>query len=44
MRRTIQREVDNQLSRRLLDGQVAAGQHVTVDAADGRLTFAARPA
>ena len=46
MRRTIQREVDNQLSRQLLDGQVGAGQQVTVDAADGQLTFAAhaRPA
>jgi ATP-dependent Clp protease ATP-binding subunit ClpC len=46
MRRTIQREVDNQLSRRLLDGQVEAGQAVTVDVADGELTFAAhdRPA
>jgi ATP-dependent Clp protease ATP-binding subunit ClpC len=40
MRRTIQREVDNQLSRLLLDGRIAAGQHVTVDIADGRLTFA----
>jgi ATP-dependent Clp protease ATP-binding subunit ClpC len=39
MRRTIQREVDNQLSRMLLDGQVTAGQEVTVDVADGRLTF-----
>src|SRR5215472_14073853 len=39
MRRTIQREVDNQLSRMLLDGQVASGQEVTVDVADGQLTF-----
>jgi ATP-dependent Clp protease ATP-binding subunit ClpC len=46
MRRTIQREVDNQLSRMLLDGQITAGQEVTVDAADGRLVFrpAAQPA
>jgi ATP-dependent Clp protease ATP-binding subunit ClpC len=41
MRRTIQREVDNQLSRLLLDGQIAAGQEVTVDVGDGGLTFAA---
>jgi ATP-dependent Clp protease ATP-binding subunit ClpC len=39
MRRTIQREVDNQLSRMLLDGQVAPGQEVTVDVSDGHLTF-----
>jgi ATP-dependent Clp protease ATP-binding subunit ClpC len=46
MRRTIQREVDNQLSRMLLDGQISEGQHVTVDVADGRLTFspASQPA
>jgi ATP-dependent Clp protease ATP-binding subunit ClpC len=42
MRRTIQREVDNQLSRMLLDGQVSAGQEVIVDVSDGQLTF--RPA
>jgi ATP-dependent Clp protease ATP-binding subunit ClpC len=39
MRRTIQREVDNPLSRMLLDGQVQPGQEVTVDAHDGRLVF-----
>jgi ATP-dependent Clp protease ATP-binding subunit ClpC len=39
MRRTIQREVDNQLSRMLLDGQVLPGQEVEVDASDGHLTF-----
>jgi ATP-dependent Clp protease ATP-binding subunit ClpC len=39
MRRTIQREIDNQLSRMLLDGQISAGQEVTVDARDGRLVF-----
>jgi ATP-dependent Clp protease ATP-binding subunit ClpC len=39
MRRTIQREVDNQLSRMLLDGQISAGQEVTVDVQDGHLTF-----
>jgi ATP-dependent Clp protease ATP-binding subunit ClpC len=41
MRRTIQREVDNQLSRLLLDGQIMAGQRVSVDVGDGRLTFTA---
>jgi ATP-dependent Clp protease ATP-binding subunit ClpC len=39
MRRTIQREVDNQLSRMLLDGQILPGQKVTVDVRDGHLTF-----
>ncbi len=41
MRRTIQREVDNQLSRLLLDGQIGSGQRVTVDVRDGKLTFEA---
>ncbi|MDR0344092.1 MAG: AAA family ATPase, partial [Nocardiopsaceae bacterium] len=39
MRRTIQREVDNQLSRMLLDGIILPGQEVDVGVADGRLTF-----
>ncbi|MFJ4283326.1 ATP-dependent Clp protease ATP-binding subunit [Streptomyces massasporeus] len=39
LRRTIQREVDNELSRLLLDGRVDDGGRVTVDAEDGRLTF-----
>jgi ATP-dependent Clp protease ATP-binding subunit ClpC len=39
MRRTIQREVDNQLSRMLLDGQIAPGQEVAVDVSEGHLTF-----
>jgi ATP-dependent Clp protease ATP-binding subunit ClpC len=39
MRRTIQREVDNQLSRMLLDGQIAPGQEVRVDVRDDHLTF-----
>ena len=48
MRRVIQREVDNELSRLLLDGRITPGQHVKVDVRDGRLTFdslvgAARP-
>jgi ATP-dependent Clp protease ATP-binding subunit ClpC len=39
LRRTIQREVDNQLSRLLLDGRVGSGSRVTVDVAEGRLVF-----
>jgi ATP-dependent Clp protease ATP-binding subunit ClpC len=39
LRRTIQREVDNELSRLLLDGRVAEGGRVTVDVADGHLVF-----
>jgi ATP-dependent Clp protease ATP-binding subunit ClpC len=39
LRRTIQREVDNQLSRLLLDGQITPGQQVAVDVRDGQLTF-----
>ncbi|MGW5053609.1 ATP-dependent Clp protease ATP-binding subunit [Actinokineospora sp. NPDC004072] len=37
LRRTIQREVDNRLSRMLLDGSLTPGSHVRVDAADGQL-------
>ncbi|CAL9371026.1 ATP-dependent Clp protease ATP-binding subunit ClpC [Streptomyces sp. enrichment culture] len=44
LRRTIQREVDNELSRLLLDGRVTGGGRVTVDAEDGRLAFRTRPA
>ena len=40
MRRTIQREVDNQLSRMLLDGKIRAGQQVIVEVGGGRLAFA----
>lgn len=39
LRRTIQREVDNELSRLLLDGRVAEGGRVTVDTEDGHLAF-----
>ncbi|WP_369392971.1 ATP-dependent Clp protease ATP-binding subunit [Streptomyces sp. CG1] len=39
LRRTIQREVDNQLSRRLLNGTISEGGRVTVDVRDGRLDF-----
>jgi ATP-dependent Clp protease ATP-binding subunit ClpC len=46
MRRTIQREVDNALSRMLLDGEITAGQEVAVDVEDGHLAFhrSAQPA
>jgi ATP-dependent Clp protease ATP-binding subunit ClpC len=40
LRRTIQRELDNRLSKLLLSADLAPGQHVTVDVADGKLTFA----
>ncbi|WP_053914242.1 ATP-dependent Clp protease ATP-binding subunit [Streptomyces sp. SCSIO 75703] len=39
LRRTIQREVDNQLSRLLLDGRITEGGRVTVEVEDGRLAF-----
>ncbi|MFI2433138.1 ATP-dependent Clp protease ATP-binding subunit [Streptomyces sp. NPDC018693] len=39
LRRTIQREVDNQLSRLLVDGRVKEGDRVTVDVEDGKLAF-----
>jgi ATP-dependent Clp protease ATP-binding subunit ClpC len=39
LRRTIQRELDNRLSKLLLSADLAPGQQVTVDAADGKLTF-----
>jgi ATP-dependent Clp protease ATP-binding subunit ClpC len=39
MRRVIQREVDNPLSRMLLDGEIASGQELNVDVRDGRLVF-----
>ncbi|MEU3184020.1 ATP-dependent Clp protease ATP-binding subunit [Streptomyces sp. NPDC006923] len=44
LRRTIQREVDNPLSRLLLDGALSAGDRVRVEAADGALTFRTRRA
>ncbi len=39
MRRVIQRDIDNELSRLLLDGQITPGQHVTVDVREGQLAF-----
>ncbi|WP_250003999.1 ATP-dependent Clp protease ATP-binding subunit [Actinoplanes sp. M2I2] len=40
LRRVIQRELDNRLSTMLLAADLAPGQTVQVDAADGKLTFA----
>jgi ATP-dependent Clp protease ATP-binding subunit ClpC len=42
MRRTIQRDIDNQLSRMLLDGSLRAGQTVHIDVRDGQLDFAVK--
>ncbi|MGS2617440.1 ATP-dependent Clp protease ATP-binding subunit [Micromonospora sp. LZ34] len=39
LRRVIQREVDNHLSRMLLESAISPGQKVTVDARDGQLAF-----
>ncbi|MYS22137.1 ATP-dependent Clp protease ATP-binding subunit ClpC [Streptomyces sp. DvalAA-14] len=39
LRRTIQREVDNQLSRLLLDGRLTSGSRVLVEVQDGTLRF-----
>ncbi len=39
LRRVIQREVDNPLSRMLLESAVSPGQRVVVDARDGQLTI-----
>jgi ATP-dependent Clp protease ATP-binding subunit ClpC len=40
LRRTIQRELDNRLSKLLLAADLAPGRHITVDVADGKLSFA----
>ncbi|MGW4884481.1 ATP-dependent Clp protease ATP-binding subunit [Streptomyces murinus] len=39
LRRTIQREVNNRLSRLLLNGTISEGGRVTVDVRDGKLDF-----
>ncbi|NGO11655.1 ATP-dependent Clp protease ATP-binding subunit [Streptomyces sp. HC44] len=39
LRRTIQREIDNRLSRLLLDGRLTAGSRVTVDIENGQPAF-----
>ncbi|WP_338895106.1 ATP-dependent Clp protease ATP-binding subunit [Streptomyces sp. TG1A-60] len=43
LRRTIQREVDNPLSRLLLDGRLPSGSRVVAEEEDGRLTFRTTP-
>ncbi|MEU1513524.1 ATP-dependent Clp protease ATP-binding subunit [Streptomyces sp. NPDC005811] len=43
LRRTIQREVDNRLSRLLLDGRIANGDQVRVEVEDGQLAFRTEP-
>ncbi|HEX5369932.1 MAG TPA: AAA family ATPase, partial [Dehalococcoidia bacterium] len=40
LRRTIERRIENPLSRRILAGEFTDGDHVTVDFADGEYTFA----
>ncbi|GGX24873.1 ATP-dependent Clp protease ATP-binding subunit [Streptomyces noursei] len=44
LRRTIQREIDNRLSRMLLDGALSGGDRVRVDVADDALSFQASAA
>jgi ATP-dependent Clp protease ATP-binding subunit ClpC len=39
LRRTIQRLVENELSRMVLDGRAQPGDRITVTAANGKLTF-----
>ncbi|MFT9480206.1 hypothetical protein [Streptomyces sp. 11-1-2] len=39
LRRTIQREVDNRLSRPLLDADTSSGDRARVEVADGHLVF-----
>jgi ATP-dependent Clp protease ATP-binding subunit ClpC len=41
LRRTVQRRVDNQLSRMILDGSLEPGDKVVVGAQDGELVFEA---
>ena len=40
LRRTLERRVENALSRRILSGEFADGDHVVVDYVDGEYTFA----
>jgi ATP-dependent Clp protease ATP-binding subunit ClpB len=42
LKRVIQKQLTDRLAQSLLDGSVKAGETVEVDAAEGRLTFAAR--
>ena len=41
LRRTIQRKVDNELSRMLLEGSLNSGDRVVVGVEDGKLSFEA---
>ena len=40
LRRAVQRNVENPLSKRMLAGEFVSGDHVVVDAGEGELTFA----
>ena len=40
LRRTIQRQVENPLSKRILEGEFKEGDHILVEMKDGALTFA----
>jgi ATP-dependent Clp protease ATP-binding subunit ClpC len=42
MRRLIQRDIDNQLSKMLLEGSLRPGQHAMLDVQDGQLSFAVK--
>ena len=44
LRRTVERRVENPLSKRILAGEFAEGDHVLIDYADGDYTFAKAPA
>ncbi|MBI3968753.1 MAG: AAA family ATPase, partial [Chloroflexi bacterium] len=44
LKRTIQRQIENPLSKRLLKGEFQNGDTIVVDAADGGLEFTRRPA
>ncbi|MCD2497899.1 MULTISPECIES: ATP-dependent Clp protease ATP-binding subunit [Microbacterium] len=43
LRRAMQREVEDQLSERILQGELNAGDHVKVDVADGKFVFEHAP-
>ena len=43
LRRTIQREIEDQLSEKILFGEIGAGEIVTVDVTDGAFVFGSRP-
>ena len=42
-RRTRQREIEDQLSERILHGQLNTGDHVKVDVVDGKFAFEHAP-